>query len=171
MPTIKRILPVLLASLFAAFPALASAAVGFGGMTATVHAASGDTSLAVSGSNTVGVIFAIGDTSDNLTGITWGGVSMTKIKSVQATPSGNWVSAWCISNPASAATVTLTGGTTQQSYDGYYTGTSCPVDSSNTATVGAQLAISAATTVVAANSWAVMYQKDNFGGLTYTASV
>jgi hypothetical protein len=162
----KRVLLILAIVLL---PSVANAAVGFGAISA-VSTSQTPTSGAVSGSNTVGLVYVAGETaSDQITAVTWNGVSMTKIAAVQV-PSDRWISAWCINNPASATTISFTGGTFWRSFNSYYTGTSCPVDSSGANTSSVATVISATTNIVASGSWAVMFQKDGAGGKTYTAT-
>lgn len=147
------------------------AAAVFGGVS-SVSTSQTPTSVAVSGSNTVGYVYVAGESaSDQITAVTWNGVSMTKIAAVQV-PGDRWTSLWWVANPASSTTISFTGGTFWRSYSFYYTGakqTGQP-DSSNTATSSNNTVITAATTVVAPGSVYVMCQKDNIGGETYTAS-
>jgi hypothetical protein len=163
----KKYLLVLLVTFF---PFTADAAVGFGNVS-TVSTASSLTSIAVSGSDVVGVVFVVGDSAaDNISAVTWNGVSMTKIGAVQ-TPGDRYLSAWCINNPASATGIVFTGGSFWRSYHAYYTGAVCPpVDAFATNTVSADSVISASPTVVNAGSWLIMFQKDSSGGKTYSAS-
>ena len=146
-------------------------AIAFGAISA-VSTSSTPTSVTVSGSNTLGIFFVHGDTTtDNITAVTWGGVSMTKIAAVQ-TPSDRWISAWYIANPASAASIVITGAASWRSFSSYYTGASATqVDSSNTGTSTGTSNITVATTVVASNCWTIMMQKDIGGGITYSTSV
>ena len=132
------------------------------------------TSMAISGSDTLGFVMAIGDVnSDALTGITWNGVAMTKIHS--GIPGADRaVGLWYVVNPASSTTIALTGGTYKQSREFYYTGVSqsAPIDSSAEANSSASAAITVATTVVASNCWTVMVSKDDGSGtITYTVNV
>lgn len=163
----KRLLLILA---FFLVPSVTNAAIGFGAISA-VDNASSRTSVAVSGSNPVGIVWVAGDSSDNITAVSWGGVAMTKIGAVLV-PGDRFISAWCINNPASSATISFTGGSFWRNFNGYYTGATCPpVDSFNTGTVSANTTISVSTTVVAANSWVIMFQKDNAGGKTYSAEL
>lgn len=146
-------------------------AIAFGAISA-VSTSQTPTSVAVSGSDTLGIVYVVGETaSDQITAVTWNGVSMTKIAAVQ-TPADRWISAWWVANPASSTTISFTGGTFWRSFSTYYTGcaqTGQP-DSFNTGTSVASTAITVATTVVASNSWYVMFQKENTGGGSYTPS-
>lgn len=145
-------------------------AILFGGIS-SVSTSQTPTSVAVSGTNPVGFVYVVGDTSDNITAVTWNGVSMTKIAAVQ-TPTDRFSSLWWVANPGSSSTISFTGGSFWRSYSFYYTvaaQTGQP-DSFNTATFAASTSITIATTVVASNSWYVMCQKDTTGGITYTPS-
>lgn len=146
-------------------------AIAFGGIS-SVSTSQTPTSVAVSGSDTLGLVYVMGETgSDAITAVTWNGVSMSKIAAVQ-TPGDRFTSVWWIANPASSTTISFTGGTFWRSFSFYYTGAqqTGQVDSSNTGTSTNSTVISVATTVVASNCWLVMCQKDNIGGETYTAS-
>lgn len=146
-------------------------AIAFGGIS-SVSTASSLTSIAVSGSDTLGIVYVVGETSgDNITAVTWGGSSMTKISAVQ-TPGDRWISAWWIANPTSSSTIAFTGGAFFRSFHSYYTGAAQTgqVDSSGTNTSSSSNVISASTTVVASDCWAIMFQKDNSGGRVYTSS-
>lgn len=94
---------------------------------------------------------------------------MTKIAAVQ-TPGDRYISAWCVTNPASASTIAFTGGGFWRSFNAYYTGATCPVDSQNTGQSSSATSISVTTNVVDAGSWVVMFQKDAAGGKTYAGS-
>jgi len=147
-------------------------AIAFGGISA-VSTSQTPTSVSVSGSNTVGLVYVVGEaTGDDITAVTWNSVSMTKIAVVKTPGGDRYISVWWIANPASATTISFTGGTFWRSFSSYYTGakqTGQP-DSSNTATSSASSAITVATTVVASNCWQIMFQKDGQGNTTYTAS-
>lgn len=160
----------LLLALFLPFGA--SAAVGFGAISAVDNAIS-RTSIAVSGTNPVGIVFVSGDTgSDSITSVTWNSVAMTKIAAVQ-TSGDRWNSVWCINNPASETTIAFNDNTENywRNFNAYYTGAVCPpVDSSNTGSNTSATSISVATTVVDAGSWLIAFQKDNAGGKTYSPS-
>lgn len=145
--------------------------IAFGGIS-TVDNASSQTSVAVSGSDTIGFVAVAGDdTTDNITAVTWNGVSMTKIAAVKV-PSDRWLSVWWVANPASSSTIAFTGGSFWRACSFYYTGAkqTGQVDSSNTNTSTGVAAISVSTTVVATGCWYVMFQKDGVGGTTYTPS-
>lgn len=162
---------LILLPIFFLLPNISHAAIAFGAISA-VSTSQTPTSVAVSGADTIGLVYVVGDTAaDNITAVTWNGVSMTKIAAVQ-TPTDRWISVWWIANPASATTISFTGGAFWRSYSSYYTGakqTGQP-DSSATNTNTASTGITAATTVVADNSWLVLFQKDKTGGITYTAA-
>lgn len=147
-------------------------AIAFGAIS-TVSTSQTPTSVAVSGSNTLGIVYVVGDTAaDNITAATWDGSAMTKIAAVQTPTGDRYSSAWWIANPASSAAIAFTGGSFWRSYSFYYTGaaqTGQP-DSFNTGTNSANTAISVATTVVASDCWYVMCLKDGVGGETYTGS-
>lgn len=146
-------------------------AIAFGAIS-SVSTSQTPTSVAISGSSPVGFVCVVGDTSaDNITAVTWGGVSMTKIAVTQ--PSGDrYISVWWIANPSSAATISFTGGSFWRSYSFYYTGAAQTgqADSSNSGTSSSSAAITVATTAVASNCWYVMCQKDGSGGQTYIGS-
>lgn len=146
-------------------------AIAYGGISA-VSTTSTFTSVAVSGSDTIGFVFVAGDSAaDNITAITWGGVSMTKITAVQV-PTDRYISAWWVAAPSSSASIVATGGSFWRACSAYYTGAkqTAQVDSSNTGTSSSSAVITVATTVVASNSWYVMFQKDITGGRIYTSS-
>lgn len=146
-------------------------AIAFGAISA-VSTSQTPTSVAVSGSDTLGVVFVAGDSAaDNITAATWNSVSMTKIGAVK-TPGDRWISAWWVANPASSTTISFTGGSFWRSFSMYYTGaaqTGQP-DSFNTNTASTATVISVSTTVVASNCWLWMAQKDVTGGKTYSPS-
>lgn len=153
------------------FPSITHAAIGFGGISA-VSTSQTPTSVVVAGANTIGFVCVAGETaSDQITAVTWNSVSMTKIRAVQV-PGDRWMSLWYIVNPASATTISFTGGTFWRSFSSYYTGASQTgqPDSSNSGTVSSNTAISVSTTVVAANSWYMMCGKNSTGGGVYTPS-
>lgn len=146
-------------------------ALAFGGISA-VSTSQTPTSVSVSGSDTLGIVCVVGDSAaDNISATTWNGVSMTKVAAVQV-PSDRWISVWWVANPASASTISFTGGSFWRSFSLYYTGAkqTGQVDSSNTGTSSATTVLTIATTVVEANCWYVMFHKDGAGGQTYTAS-
>lgn len=147
-----------------------SSAIAFGAISALTSASTG-TSVAVSGSNTIGFIASENDTgSDSLTSITWGGVEMTKIGSSVGVPGDRFTSLWYIFNPSSSAAVVCTGGTAFFWRSFYYTGAaqSGQPDSSSTNTSSSSTSISATTTVVSEGCWVIMCQTDGTGGRTYT---
>lgn len=163
----KKLVTILLA--FLLFPIGASAAISTPTYSA-VDTASSVTSVVTAGSGS-GIVFVAGESaSDAITAVTWNSVSMTKIGAVQV-PGDRWISAWCVNDPASAATITFTGGTFWRSYSAFYPGGVCPpVDSFNTGTAGPSTGISVSTTVVDPDSWLIMFQKDATGGQPYTSS-
>lgn len=147
-------------------------AIAFGAIT-TRQTASTGTAPTVTGSNTIGVVFHFGDTSNNLTGITWGaGNNMVKINEVQ-TPSDRWNTMWYILNPTSGATITCSGGTVHSWFAFYYTGVqqSGVPDATNVGTSSASTSVSVTVNVVDDDCWLVYAQKDNLGGVTYTTDV
>lgn len=146
-------------------------AIAFGAIS-SVSTSQTPTSVAVSGSDTVGFVYVVGESaSDQITAVTWNSVSMTKIAAAQ-TPTDRYSSVWWVANPASSTTISFTGGTYWRSFSFYYTGASQTgqPDSSNTGTSSSSTALTIATTVVSSDSWYVMCQKDSTGGLTYTGS-
>lgn len=154
-------------------PSYASAAVTFGAISAVDNAIS-RTSIAVSGTSPVGIVFVAGDdATDSITSVTWNSVAMTKINSTIEVPGDRWISAWCINNPASATTIAFNDNTDNywRNYNAVYYGAVCPpVDSQNVGSISTNTAISVATTVVDAGSWVIMFQKDLTGGKTYSAT-
>jgi len=146
-------------------------AIAFGAITSRQTSSSG-TGPTVSGSDTIGIVYHFGDTADNLTGVTWGGVAMTKITSVR-TPGDRWSSAWYVLAPSSGATIACTGSTVNSWFGFYYTGVkqSGQPDASTTNTSSSSTTISTTVNVVASNCWTVMMQKDTTGGITYTVDV
>lgn len=148
-------------------------AIAFGAISSVTNASS-ITSVAVSGSDTVGFVSVNGDdgASQSITAITWGGVSMTKINEVRMPSAANrWMSTWYVVNPGSSATIAFTGGTYWRAFSYYVTGakqTGIP-DSSNVGTTTGT-SISVATTVVASNSWLFLMKADGTGGQTDTPS-
>lgn len=148
-------------------------AIAFGAISAVDNAIT-QTSVAVSGSDTVGVVFVAGDDgSDSITSVDWGGSAMTKVNSSSVeVPTDRFLSVWVVANPASSATITFNDNADNywRACSAYYTGASVPVDSQNVGTSSASTSISVATTVVASNCWLIMFQKDGTGGQTYSAS-
>lgn len=146
--------------------------IAFGGIS-TVSTSQTPTSVSVSGSDTIGVVYVNGDAGgDNITAVDWGGTAMTKVAAVFI-PSARWTSTWIVVNPpAGANTITFTGGSFWRSVSFFYTGAkqSGQPDSSNTNTSTSSTSISVSTTVVAPDSWLVMCQSDGAGGNTYSAS-
>jgi hypothetical protein len=145
-------------------------AIAFGALS-SLGSTSTVTSVAVGGANTIGIVFVSGDVAaDNISAVTWNGVSMTKIGAVKM-PSDRWLSAWFVLNPASSTNIVFTGGSFWSSYSFYYTGAkqSAQPDSFNTGTVTSTSSLSVATTVVAANCWAVWCGANAAGPRTYTS--
>ncbi len=147
-------------------------AIAFGAIS-SVSTLQTPTSVSVSGSDTVGIVHVSDGTgvSNEITAVTWDGVSMTKIGEVQ-TPGARWQSVWWIVNPTSSATISFTGGSYWRSFNSYYTGAhqTAPIDSSNTGTSSASTFLSISTTVVVSGCWLIMVQADSTGGKTYSAS-
>ena len=148
-------------------------AIALGSVNTTGDTSGSYTSIAVSGANTIGYIFAIGDTSDNLTGITWGGSAMTKVASGRP-GTDRYIGLWYIINPSSSSTITLTGGTYKEAYEFYYTGAkqSAQPDSYTDNSSSLNAALTLTTTVVATGCWTVMISKDDgTGNVNYTTNV
>lgn len=146
-------------------------AIAFGAIS-SVTTTSNPTSVALSGSDPLGLTFVAGESSsDAITAVSWNSVGMNKIRAVQ-TPADRWISNWWLQSPGSSTTIQYTGGTFWRSCSFYYTGCaqSGQVDSSASNTSTATTVISVTTTVVASNCWLVMCQKDVSGGKTYTPS-
>lgn len=149
-------------------------AIAFGAIS-TVSTSQTPTSVAVSGSDTIGIVYVSNNTpSAATTAVTWNGVSMTQIGSALQIPGGSaYLTVWWVANPASSSTISFTGGTAWRSFSMYYTGakqTGQP-DSSNTGTSSSSNTISVSTTVVASNCWLWMCMRDNgSGGVSFTPS-
>ena len=147
-------------------------ALAFGGISA-VSTSQTPTSVTVSGSDTLGIVFVMGDVeADNITAVTWNSVSMTKIAAVQS-PGDRWISAWYIVAPASATTISFTGASAWRSFSFYYTGahqTTQP-DAFDTTQASSSATIATDVNVVATNCWTIMCQKDNTGSVTYSTDV
>lgn len=146
-------------------------ALAFGAIS-SVSTSQTPTSVTLSGLDTLGIVFVVGDTTgDNITAATWNSVSMTKIAAVQS-PGDRWMSAWYIDAPASATTISFTGGSFWRSFSFYYTGAGdTQVDAFNTNTATNSATISTTPTVLATNCWTIMCQKDNTGNVTYSTDV
>lgn len=141
-------------------------AIAFGGINSATTWTTTQTltSLPVSGINTVGIVLVIGDVgADNITAVTWGGVSMTKIAAV-ITAGDRYHSFWWIANPASSSTIAFTGASTWNAFNMYYTGCSQTgqPDSFNTNT-NTGTTLTASSTVVKSNCWLVMSESDSSG--------
>lgn len=144
-------------------------AIAFGDKSA-VSTSQDPTSVAVSGSDTIGIVTVVGTTvTDDISAVTWGGVGMTKIAAIQ-NPADRWISTWWVANPSSGAAIHFTGGTFWRSYSFYFTGAhqTAPIDSFNTGSTVSANTLSIATTVVASNCWVIMTEKG--GGGTSTAA-
>lgn len=139
----------------------------------TVQTSSSYTGPTVTGSDTLGIVYVVGDSAaDNISATSWGGGGMTKIGSAVQTPGDRYSSAWWKAAPSSGGTIAFTGGSFWRSIAAYYTGaaqTGQP-DASNTGTSSSTTVLSIAITVVASNCWAIMFQKDSAGGQAYTSS-
>lgn len=145
-------------------------ALARGGISGVDNAAS-QTSVSVSGSDVIGIVDVVGETTDQITAITWGGVSMTKIGA--RAPSGDrFLSSWYIVNPASGtSTIAFTGGSFWRAVSSFYTDAdTIQPDSFADNTSSSSTSIAVTTTVVAANCWLHMFQKDGQGGNTYSSS-
>jgi hypothetical protein len=132
-------------------------------------------SIPTSGGQVVGLVYVVGDSAgDNITAVSWGGFTMTKVNAVQ-NPSDRWTSVWWIANPPEGATtITFTGGSFWRSYSYYYTGASwvasAQLDSSGTSSSASATSVSPSSTVVASNCWYGVAKKDGAGNRTDTAS-
>lgn len=147
-------------------------AIAFGGIS-TLGTTQNVTSIVVTGTNTIGIVQVKGDVnSDDITAVTWGGVSMTKIAAVTIPVNDRVLSTWWVANPSSGGTISFTGGSFWQSYNFYYTGaaqTGQP-DSFNSGTSTAATTLAVATTVVASNCWAIFTGGNSSGNRTTTTS-
>lgn len=113
----------------------------------------------------VGVTGAIG--SDDVTAITYNGVSLTKIGGL-VTPSSNGrgICLWYLINPATGAnTIAITGGGFIDGYAASYTGAkqSAQPDASTTNGNVSASDLTTSVTTIAANDWLVEYASGNDG--------
>jgi len=147
-------------------------AIAFGAIASAIDASGNYTSISVAGSNTIGFVQSVGDVNaDNVTGITWGGVAMTKIASgIPGTDRATGL--WFIVNPASASAIITTGGTFKGALEYYFTGAkqSGQPDSSNSGGNTSASSIALTTTVVAEDSFTTMVHKHG-GSSNYTTDV
>lgn len=128
-----------------------------------------------SGTNRVLFVYAEDNNGgDTVTGVTYAGVTMTKIGASVQVPSGPYVTLWYLVAPATGTNnVTITRSQTTGSIIGMsvsYTGvnqTGIP-DSSNTGTGSSTTSLSIATTTVLNNSWYLLVGA-NESGQTWTA--
>jgi hypothetical protein len=163
----------LIAFVFLTLPVSASAAIGFGSYTSIGDNAT-FTAPAITGTDTIAFIYAVGDFNggDNLTGITWDGVAMTKVFSFSGSGNFRAYGLWYILNPLSSGTVVQTGGSYHEAHVTYYTGVS-QIDSSNNNTVGNEnTSLTSTTAVISSNSWLVggLIENDT-GNVSYTTDV
>jgi hypothetical protein len=116
--------------------------------------------------------------SSTITGITYGGVALTKEEEVQV-PGDRWMTLWYLVGPASGANnvvVTSSGSENLRfsalSYTGVDQSTPAgPTDGSDTATTTAPNSeISTTITTTADNDWMVMFAKDDGGANTFSSS-
>jgi len=149
-------------------------AIAYGAISA-VSTSQTPTSVAVSGSNTIGIVVVVGTTTtDLITAVTWDGVAMTKIAAVK-NPSDRWVSTWWVANPTSGATISFTGGSFWRSFSFYYTGAhqTSPIDifGTNTKVSGTGTTLSTALSVTASDCWYIMTGKAGGGTQSATAGI
>lgn len=156
--------------LFLFFPNITLAAISFGDVTVgkTTQTYSSPT---VAGSNVVGVVVVRGDSgSDSVTGVTWDGVSMTKIGSRQVPSDNRYVSVWCIQSPTTG-TIAFTGGSFWHSVAAFYTGAVCPpADGTGTGSVSSNTVQSISVTVSTNNAWLILGAANGSGSRDYTAT-
>jgi hypothetical protein len=114
----------------------------------------------VSGSNTYGVVTTAGKQgTDTITGVTWNGVSMTKIVTRQVPAADRYITLWGLASP-SAGVTNIVASSSESNFigftAGYYTGaqSASAADSSNSGTNSAS-PITVSTTTVADNCWLV----------------
>jgi hypothetical protein len=112
------------------------------------------------GSNLCLIVATVGDlTTDKITGVTYNGVAMTKLASVQ-TPVDRWLTLWGLVNPASGAhtvTVTASSSTFMEGGSASYIGVGSiegNIAQTNTATAGSA-SVTGTITTSAANCWTV----------------
>jgi len=131
----------------------------------------------ISGSDVLGVVFHMGDTSDNCTGITWekGGVATAMTKAVGfARSGGRYIYMYYIVNPDSGGQIVISGSSLKYSRAGYYTGVNqtTPVEITNGITTANSTSLPITVNPVnVANSWLVYFTKDENGSITYSTNV
>lgn len=134
--------------------------------TETDGGSSGATSLTwshtCSGSNRllfVATLQAVEGT-DDITSMTYGGVSMTRVAGIQS-PGDRFIGLWYVIAPASGANNVVVNftGNFMNGYSMSYTGCkqSSQPDSSNSTTTGTSTTFSISTTVVASNCWVIAH--------------
>lgn len=135
-----------------------------------VNASSKSWSHTCTGSDRILFVSAMSNTTDDVTGVTYNGVSMTQVGKQQMQASNNrWVYLYQLVNPATGSntiTINASGTTFLQGTATSYTGakqTGQP-DSSNTGFANSSTSITISTTVVTSGSWLVMATGDNNGG-------
>ena len=148
-------------------------AIAYGSITTRTQASTAN-SVSIPSADCLGIVYHVGDLfADNLTGVTWDGDAMTKVASF-ADSYDRAITVWYIANPSTGvSTLASTGGTFNEWVSSYYTGTDLtdPIDDAQTNGRGTQAtAISVSITSTVADSWFVVFVKDDSGNKTYTAS-
>ena len=150
-------------------------AIAYGGSLAGVTTTQAFTTVAISGSDTVGIAVVADGTgaSNAITSGEWGAGNAVSLINEVKVSGGRFISAWYRIAPASSATLTWTGGAFWRSTTFYYTGAhqTTPIDSSATNTAASGTTIGVAIDPVASNCWTVVFAKDELGDQTYTTDV
>lgn len=130
--------------------------------------------IASSSKNTIGFLTVEGDTTgDNITAVTWAGITMTKLAATQLPNGDRWTSDWYIYNPVSQGTVLFTGGTTHVFTTLYCDGARQfkQPDSFGTNTAPTGSARTQATTTPTAVDWPITITWDGHGNVDYTPTI
>lgn len=128
----------------------------------------GSWSHTVAGSNTILIVCTVGDLTDTLTSITYNSVAMTLVGKVQ-TLADRWQYMYYLLNPtAGTNTIQITGPAFTSGAAISYTGVkqSAQPDASTTNNASAATTIVTSLTVVAANSWAVIWGAQGAGTIS-----
>lgn len=149
-----------------AFSQVASANSNNG--SSTTHSYTGN-GLASVTAVTNGIAFVVFDTpglSIDPTSVTWGGVSMTKIATVNQTTRGNTESMWYVLNPASGAVTVVDNYASASSPNmnwAVYSGVKQSAPEASNTGYAAASSLSISVTTITANAWVVGYFTNNSG--------
>lgn len=154
----KKLLALII-SLTLFIPSISFAAIAFDNTTNGLGVAT--FSHTTSGSNRMLFVGCIGDTTDTMTGITYGGVAMTRDTSAQM-PANRFTYLFELVNPALGANnVVVSGPALTYCSATSYTGVkqTSPTEASTTASAALNTILSVTTTLttVSDNSWAINY--------------